>query len=306
MSDYNGPNNSREKLERALRQKAILAERSKLLQQQVEDFRNRETSMNHIASELLQRQRELNYMLHRASSVLHQMQDTNLALSAEFTHLVKELPAPREGEESSASEWEETISRVNDLFRRTHELAGEMQDEIFRNAAESPLPDPNRDVAAVTVTAEPPVVEMPHEEPPIVELQHDEPLVIEMPQVEEPSEPLVAEAVETITEADPLPEPAAQVELIEPVQIEQLWKPEPAIETMPEPEPQMAGAVIIEQGPDPEPVEDTPQKETMEDIFRRLNAAESDSLQWRDDGTAAEPPRKPSLLSRIFGMADEE
>ncbi len=286
----------KEKLLRALKHKAVLAERSRLLQQQVEDFRSRETSMNHIASELLQRQRELNYMLHRASSVLHQMQDTNLALSAEFTHLVKELPAPREGEEGAASEWEDTISRVNDLFRRTHELAGEMQDEIFRTTADSPMPDTGRNLAAVTVAPEP---ERPLEQPPVVEVRQDEPRVIESPQVEQPSEPRVAEIVDADREAGP---PAAEVQLIEPVQIEQIWRPEPT----PEPQPPMAGAVIIEQEPDPQPAGETPQKETMEDIFRRLNAAESDSLEWTDDGAAAEPPRKPSLLARIFGTADDE
>ena len=40
--------NMKDKLLRALKHKAVLAERSKLLQQQVEDFRTRETSMNHV------------------------------------------------------------------------------------------------------------------------------------------------------------------------------------------------------------------------------------------------------------------
>ena len=120
MSENTCPETLKEKLLRALKHKAVLAERSKRLQQQVDDFRNRESTMNHVTSELLQRQRELNFMLHRASSVLHQMQETNLALSAEFTHIVKELPAPRDGEAGATSDWDETINRVNDLFRRTH------------------------------------------------------------------------------------------------------------------------------------------------------------------------------------------
>ncbi len=123
-----------EKLTRALRAKAVLAERSKQLQQQVEDFRKREESMTHVATELLDRQREMNFMLHRASSVLHQLQDTNLALSAEFSHIVKELPAPDD------QNWNETVDRVNDLFRKTHDLAGDMQEEIFRTAQTPTIP----------------------------------------------------------------------------------------------------------------------------------------------------------------------
>lgn len=293
MSDNNGSDSTRERLQRALRQKAILAERSKLLQQQVEDFRSRETSMNHIAAELLQRQRELNYMLHRASSVLHQMQDTNLALSAEFTHLVKELPAPKESGEGTVSDWDETISRVNDLFRRTHELAGDMQDEIFRSTSDSPMPDPGGDIPAVTVgtgpISEPPVVD-----PPKVELQPDTAATV--------PEPII---LEVVPDPDPAPEPRIiEAGLIEPPRIECAREPEPVAE--PVPEPRIASAVIIEQPVDTEPIEEISEPEPMEDIFRRLNAAESDSLQWRDDGSAAEPPRKPSLLARIFGVADDE
>lgn len=133
MIDKHTPELLKEKLARALKAKAVLAERSRQLRQQIEDFRSREEVMNHLASELLERQRELNFMLHRASSVLHQLQDTNLALSAEFTQLMKELPAPK------GADWEATVARVNDLFKKTHELASEMQDEIFGKTA---VPDP--------------------------------------------------------------------------------------------------------------------------------------------------------------------
>ena len=136
MSENFTPEGIQERLTRAVRAKGNLAERSRQLGQQLEDFRRREHSQDHVTSELLERQRELNYMLHRASSVLHQLQDTNLALSAEFTHIVKELPAPKEKE----SEWDDTISRVNDLFHKTHELAGEMQDEILRATSQPEIP----------------------------------------------------------------------------------------------------------------------------------------------------------------------
>ena len=138
----------KEKLIRALKAKAVLAERSKRLQQQADGLRSHEDVMNHLASELLERQRELHVMLHRASSVLHQLQNTNLALSAEFTQLVKELPAPKD------ADWDQTMARVNDLFKKTHELAGEMQDEIFRSPAEPGPDEAEGDGAAKTPTAD--------------------------------------------------------------------------------------------------------------------------------------------------------
>ncbi len=286
MSDQNASDNLKERLQRALKHKAVLAERSKLLQQQVEDFRNREASMNRIASELLQRQRELNYMLHRASSVLHQMQDTNLALSAEFTHLVKELPAPKDGDTSGkAGDWEETIARVNDLFRRTHELAGEMQDEIFRSTSESPLPEADITPSPITVTTGPipePKIEAPAVEVPAVETSEPE-----------QSEPAVKDAV---IEAH-VDEPIVEAELMEKA---------PEVKDAPAPEPEIVEVKIVESPADTEPIDDDEQDESVDELFRRLNAVTADTDEWRDDGRAAEPARKPSLLARIFGMADEE
>jgi hypothetical protein len=265
----------KDKLLRALKHKAVLAERSKLLRQQVEDFRTRESSMNHIASELLQRQRELNYMLHRASSVLHQMQDTNLALSAEFTHLVKELPAPRENE-GGTSEWEETMSRVNDLFHRTHELAGEMQDEIFRTTTGPVIPDPTKDVSAVTtsVTSEP-QGESPTPEPP-VEIQN-----AQTPSAQRPV-PLLNGGIE-----------AVEAEVVE--------------ETLsaPEAEPEIVEITIMQPESEADSTDGTQQEESADELFRRLNAAASD-LRWPDDEPAVRTNRKPSLLARIFGKGDEE
>jgi len=130
------PEQLKEKLMRALKAKAVLAERSKRLEEQVADFRKREDMMHHFASELLDRQRELNLMLHRANSVLHQLQETNLALSAEFTELVKELPPAKD------PEIEDHVARVNELFRKTHELAGKIQEEIFLKTSEESITPP--------------------------------------------------------------------------------------------------------------------------------------------------------------------
>ncbi len=292
MSDYSGSENIKEKLLRALKHKAVLAERSKQLQQQVEDFRTREASMNHVASELLQRQRELNFMLHRASSVLHQMQDTNLALSAEFTHIVKELPAPRDGENQS-SDWEDTISRVNDLFRRTHELAGEMQDEIFRSAAGSPLPDPGKDITAASfetpIAPEP--APRPVVEPPSAQMHEPEPTahIIEHAPIEAVGD--AAPTIDVETDQPPVFRPVAETETEEEIYTNAALAPE------------IVEATIIEQRAE---VEEAQSDESVEDIFRRLNAVQVDTEEWREDGSSAESPRKPSLLARIFGYGDDE
>ncbi|MCL6518440.1 MAG: hypothetical protein K6T99_01280 [Armatimonadetes bacterium] len=123
-----------QKLARALKAKAVLTERTKQLQQQIDDFRRREEVMNHIAYELLERQREVNYMLHRASSVLHQLQDTNLAIEGELKQLKGELPEPED------PKWEETVAKVNELFEKSRKLATEVQNEITRGIfKEEPL-----------------------------------------------------------------------------------------------------------------------------------------------------------------------
>lgn len=206
MASNDTPDSVKQKLERALKSKAVLAERSKQLLQQVDDFRNREESMSHIASELLERQRELNFMLHRASSVLHQLQDTNLALSAEFTHIVKELPAPED------KNWDDTVTRVNDLFKKTHELAGELQEDIFRttqtpeipklNTEKPPAPPPADHLSGVQ--AEPPVVEPLHHEQyaPDLETIHE----AEISEVIEHADEVRSEAADTPEDVTPEPE----------------------------------------------------------------------------------------------------
>lgn len=192
-----------QKLGRALKSKAILTERSKQLQQQVDDFRKREESMSHIATELLERQRELNYMLHRASSVLHQLQDTNLALSSEFTHIVKELPAPQE------HAWDETVSRVNDLFKKTHELAGDLQEDILRSTHEiefprlqterAPEPAPIPKVSEAQIVTSAPDAPAQVEDTPVAQEIHE----AEISEVEESPVETQVESVEVEAPAEP-------------------------------------------------------------------------------------------------------
>ena len=244
MANKDIPETFRQKLERALRGKAVLAERSKLLGKQVEDYRTREQAMQHVTSELLERQRELNYMLHRASSVLHQLRDTNLALSAEFTHIVKELPPAKD------KDWEETISRVNDLFQKTHELADDMQEEIFTKTA---VPEPPRKPSKKR--AEEPVAECEARsmESEMVEPEAEfvEPMIVE-PQMAEPEPEL------EIVEEEPADEPMPRFDM-EPIELEQADEPE----ELPEVEP----VAVVETETEAE-VESSEPTETSEELER--------------------------------------
>ena len=274
MTNEDIPESFKDKLSKALRNKAVLGERSKLLAQQVEDLRTREQMMHHIASELLERQRELNYMLHRASSVLHTLQDTNLALSAEFTHIVKELPPAKDGD------WEQTIERVNQLFKKTHELAGGMQEEIFRNTSE-PKPPKKQGKAAKERSAErgaaepesKPQVEMvepqfaaqlePELQPEVVgfhlmaELETEPQVEAVEPQLAVQPEPQI-ELTEPELAAEPEPEP--QVEFVEPQLVAEpepepmmeIAEPELAVEPEPGPEMEIAEPEFVPL-PKPEP-----------------------------------------------------
>ena len=260
MADSSSPEQLKEKLARALRAKAVLAEKSRLLEQQVADSRHREDVHNHVVSELLDRQREANFMLHRANSVLHRFQETNMALSSEFTELVKELPAP------NAPDWEERVAKINDLFRRTGELADEVQDEIFRKGSPS----------------EPPNIATEQERPPV---QAKETPIPEPAQIEESPQPEPAEA-EVTSEPVLEPEPVEQVD-------------EPASDSVDAPIlPESIDAEFTSEDKDPE------REQRLERLFQRLETVEPDlqrPVTLVDlDETRTRPERKPGVFSRMF------
>jgi len=304
MANKDIPETFRQKLDRALRGKAVLAERSKLLGEQVEDYRTREQAMQHVTSELLERQRELNYMLHRASSVLHQLRDTNLALSAEFTHIVKELPPAKDGD------WEETISRVNDLFQKTHELADDMQEEIFTKAA---VPEPPRKPSkkgAKEPAAECEVQSMESEmvepeaefvEPMIVEPQMAEPepeLEIVEPEPEpEIVEPQMAEPEPEpeIVELEPADEPMPQFDM-EPIELEQADEPE----ELPEAEPVAVVAAETEaeiESSEPTEISEELERAREEQIERLFQQIQPFELKPAPNGQESD---QQGFLSKIF------
>lgn len=263
MADESYLERLKNRLDRALRDKAVLAERSKLLAEQVKDSKRREDDTHHIVSELLDRQRELNFMLHRANSVLQRMQQANAALSSEFTDLVKELPDPQ------APDWEQRVAKINELFQKTGELADEAQDAVFRKGIDSgeptppaPKPTPPPEPAEPTPT--------PH-----------------------PAEPMASEQLQEAEEAEEFPqhdsvEPEAAV-------IEADLQPgepqdeheEPVVESAPHEE------VHTIQDAD---FEELPKSEKIDRLFRGADASEDDTLGSR----SAPGDSSPGLFSRIW------
>lgn len=158
MSEESAVDKIKEKLHRALKSKAVLSERSKQLAKQVEDFQKREDQTEQVLSELLERQRELNFMLHRSNSVLYRIQEANAVLSTEFTELVKELPAP------NAPDWEERVNRINDLFKKTGSMADEMQEDVFKKGIDTDISSSRTDSTESKPSSEEPVTIEPEPE----------------------------------------------------------------------------------------------------------------------------------------------
>jgi hypothetical protein len=106
-------NDLSEKLNKTQRRSAGLREKSKILEQQYEDARARESNSNELIMEILQRQKELNVMLNRANMMLQRTQETIAITSMEFHELTKSLPAPEKKQLS------DKINRINELFKKT-------------------------------------------------------------------------------------------------------------------------------------------------------------------------------------------
>lgn len=103
----------KDKLNRAQRQVSGLRQKSKYLEVQSDDARNREGNTNDLVMELLERQRELNVMLNRANIMLNRTQEAMALSSMELNEMAKALPEPKK------AEWVDRVARVNDLFKQT-------------------------------------------------------------------------------------------------------------------------------------------------------------------------------------------
>ena len=120
----------KDKLAKANRQVAGLREKSKYLEMQYEDSRNREGNTNELIMELLERQRELNVMLNRANIMLNRTQEAMALSSMELNEMAKALPEPKK------AEWADRVARVNDLFKQT----GVQDAELGALESTNPIP----------------------------------------------------------------------------------------------------------------------------------------------------------------------
>ncbi len=103
-----------------------------------EDAKLREQHSRELVMELLERQKELNVMLNRASMMLNRAQEVILSLSAEFTELAEAQPAHKK------KEWNEKLSRINELFRQTGVPDAELgapEDQPALEDGMAPLPE---------------------------------------------------------------------------------------------------------------------------------------------------------------------
>ncbi|OFX17789.1 MAG: hypothetical protein A2Z18_08415 [Armatimonadetes bacterium RBG_16_58_9] len=103
----------REKLHRSQRQATGLRQKSKYLEMQYGDSRERERNTNDLVMELLERQRELNVMLNRANIMINRTQEVMALTSMEFNEMAKALPEPKK------AEWSDRVAKVNELFKKT-------------------------------------------------------------------------------------------------------------------------------------------------------------------------------------------
>jgi len=123
----------KEKLGKAQCQISGLKQKSKYLELQYGDAKNREGNTNELVMELLERQRELNVMLNRSNIMLNRTQEAMALSSMELNEMAKALPEPKK------AEWVDRVARVNDLFKQTGVQDAEM------GALESRNPRPQVD-----------------------------------------------------------------------------------------------------------------------------------------------------------------
>lgn len=152
------------KLARLQKDRAVYAVKSRLLGDELEHYRSREAREHSLVDDLLERQRELNVMLNRSNILLARAQDATAMLSLEFGELARALPETVQAEDAGqpeAAKINERVQKINDLFRKTGELADELKETLHSNAeaqrrASSPRgPDGESVTPAATPAPEP-------------------------------------------------------------------------------------------------------------------------------------------------------
>ncbi len=125
------------KIARLQKERAVFAVKSKLMGDELLHYRARENREYSLVDELLERQRELNVMLNRSNIMLARAQDATAMLSLEFGDLARALPESVQIEVEGHTETikvEDRVNRINDLFRKTGQLADELKEQLQTNA----------------------------------------------------------------------------------------------------------------------------------------------------------------------------
>ncbi|MCC6485579.1 MAG: hypothetical protein IT209_12090 [Armatimonadetes bacterium] len=191
------------KLARVQKDRAVFAVKSRLLGEELDRYRNREDREHSLVEDLLERQRELNVMLNRSNILLARAQDATAMLSIEFGELARALPetvSPEGDTHAQAANVGDRVQKINDLFRKTGQLAEELKETLHNNAeaqrraaapagssASTPVPPPQ--AAPSATPAQESASAVPQEPAP----QEDEAEVIEIDKIRE-SAPSVFES----------------------------------------------------------------------------------------------------------------
>ncbi len=122
------------KLAKALRERSVYSTKSRLLAEELEQYRQRELRQDGTVEQLIERQHELNVMLNRSNIMLAKAQDAAAMLSLEFGELARALPEPPpDAPVSEIVDIESRVSRINNLFKQS----GKLSEEIAETLSES-------------------------------------------------------------------------------------------------------------------------------------------------------------------------
>jgi len=193
--------------------------------------------------------------------------------------MVKELPPAKDGD------WQHTIERVNQLFRKTHEIAGGMQEEIFRKTS-SPEPLKKSSKKAAKGRAAEGEIDEPEFKPRNETFEPEITAKLEPEPVTEVAEPPIA--VETQPEpvmevAEPEPEPVIETESVTGA------GSEPDLEAVAEPEPEPVLEIESETAQmEPEPMTEAVEPEM---IAQAEPEPQLEDLEYEFDFEAEQAPQ---------------
>ena len=120
----------RKKLNNAQKQNAALKVKAEMYDTLYADTTRREVRASDLVKELVERQKELNLMLYRANAIIGRAQEAMALSSSEMTEMTKMLPEPKR------AEWNDRVSKINDLFNKTGIRDAEIKETPKADTAE--------------------------------------------------------------------------------------------------------------------------------------------------------------------------